>query len=63
MSEMLQEGRMPLNEAENAAIDALGDGVVSFTRTEEGESGPLHVTVGDDVYEVSDDGATVKLDG
>ncbi len=63
MGEMLQEGRMPLNEAEHAAIDALGDGVVSFTRTQPGETGPLHVTVGDDVYEVVEDGTTVKLDG
>ncbi len=65
---MLSEGRMPLNEVEDAAIDALieehgGEAVRSFTRTEPGETGPLHVTVGDDVYEVAEDGATVKLDG
>ncbi len=65
---MLSEGRMPLNEAEEAAIDALveehgGEAMRSFTRTEPGETGPLHVTVGDDVYEVADDGTTVKLDG
>ncbi len=65
---MLSEGRMPLNEAEDAAIDALieehgGEAVRSFTRTEPGETGPLHVTVDDDVYEVAEDGATVKLDG
>ncbi len=61
MSEMVQEGRMPLNDAESAAIDALGADVVGFTRTEPGETGPLHVTVGDDVYEVAEDGTTVKL--
>ncbi len=65
---MLSEGRMPLNEAEDAAIDALieehgGEAVRSFTRTEPGETGPLHVTVDDDVYEVAEDGTTVKLDG
>ncbi len=57
---------MPLNEAENAAIDALleehgGEAMRSFTRTEPGESGPLHVTVGDDVYEVTEDGTVTKL--
>ncbi len=65
MSEMLQEGRMPLNEAEDAAIDALKEKypgeMRSFTRTELDETGPLHVTVGDDVYEVAEDGTTVKL--
>ncbi len=65
---MLSEGRIPLNEAENAAIDALieehgGEAVVGFTRTEPGETGPLHFTVGEDVYEISEDGAMVKLDG
>ncbi len=65
---MLQEGRMPLNEAEHAAIDALiaehgGEAVRSFTRTEPGETGPICVTVGEDEYEVAEDGTTVKLDG
>ncbi len=65
---MLQEGRMPLNEAESAAIDALieehgGEAMRSFTRTEPGETGALHVTVGSDVYEVAEDGTTVKVDG
>ncbi len=65
---MLAKGRMPLNDAEDAAIDALieehgGEAVQSFTRTQPGETGPLHVTVGEDVYEVAEDGATVKLDG
>ncbi len=71
MGEMLQEGRMPLNEAETTAIDKLKEDhpgeMRSFTRTEPDESGPLHVTVGDSpdetIYEVKDDGATVKLDG
>ncbi len=59
---------MPLNEAESAAIDALleehgGEAVKSFTRTQPGETGPLHVTIEEDVYEVAEDGTTVKLDG
>ncbi len=69
MSEMLQEGPMPLNEAETAAIDKLkadfpGE-MRSFTRTEAGEQGPIHVTLGEGeeetIYEVADDGKTVKL--
>ncbi len=63
MTEMLHEGRMPLNDAEHKAIDKLGSAVVSFTRTQPGETGPLHVTVGDEVYEVAEDGTTVKVDG
>ncbi len=65
---MLQEGRMPLNEAESAAIDKLvekhgGEAVQSFTRIEPGETGALHVTVAGDVYEVAEDGKTRKLRG
>ncbi len=67
MSELVQEGQMPLNEAEQGAISALKEKhpgeMRSFTRTQPGETGPLHVTVGDDVYEVSEDGKAVKLDG
>ncbi len=67
MGEMLQEGPMLLNDAETAAIDKLKEKhpgeMRSFTRTEPGEQGPLHVTVGDDVYEVADDGKTRKLRG
>ncbi len=71
MGEMLQEGTMPLNDAETAAIEKLkadfpGE-MRSFTRTEAEETGPLHVTVGDSpdetIYEVAEDGKTVKLGG
>ncbi len=57
MGEMLQEGRMPLTEAESAAVEELGDGVVGFTR----EGDLLIVTVGQDEYEVADDGTTKKV--
>ncbi len=57
MSEMLQEGRMPLTEAESAAVEQFGDGVVGFTR----EGDLLIVTVGQDEYEVADDGTTKKI--
>ncbi len=65
---MLQEGRIPLSEAENAAIDELigehgEDSVQGFTRSLPGDTGPLHVTIGEDVYEVAEDGTTVKLGG
>ncbi len=57
---MVQEGRLPMNDAENAAIDALlaehGGTVQGFTRSEPGETGLLHVTIGDAVYEVAEDG-------
>ncbi len=59
MSAMLQEGSIPLNEQERAAIDKLGDGVVGYTR--EGEL--LIVTIGADEFEVAEDGTTVKRDG
>ncbi len=64
MEEMLQHGRMALTPEENAAIDALieehGDKVVSFTRTEPGETGPIWVTIGDDEYEVDEGGTVTK---
>jgi hypothetical protein len=58
---MVREGRLPMNDAELAAIDALlaehgEEAVQSFTRSEPGETGLLHVTIGDAVYEVSEDG-------
>ncbi len=69
MSEMLREGPMPLNDAETAAIEALKEKypgeMRSFTRTEPGEQGPLHVTIGggeaETIYEVAEDGTVTKL--
>lgn len=68
---MLHEGRLPLNEAEHAAVDKLiaknqdlgADGrfaPVSFTRRDPEESGPLLVHVGDDTHVVTADGKTRK---
>lgn len=61
---MLHEGRLPLNEAEHAAVDKLiaknPDETVSFTRSEPGESGPLHVHVGAATYVVNRNGKTTK---
>ncbi len=62
---MLHPGRTNVNEAESAAIDKLiedNEGQVrSYTRTEPDESGPIHVTVGDELYEVAEDGTTTKV--
>ncbi len=64
MSEMLHEGRIPLAEAEHAAVDKLiekhPDASVSFSRRDPNESGPLVVGVGDDTYIVQADGKTRK---
>ncbi len=64
MSEMLHEGRIPLEDAEHAAVDKLitknPDTPVSFSRRDPDESGPLVVGVGDDTYIVQIDGKTRK---
>ncbi len=64
MSEMLHEGRIPLEDAEHAAVDKLiaknPDTPVSFSRRDPGETGPLVVGVGDDTYIVQADGKTRK---
>ena len=61
---MLSEGRLPLNEAEHAAVAKLTaknpDAPVSLTRRDPGESGPLLVHVGDSTHIVSEDGKTQK---
>ncbi len=57
MSEMLQEGSIPLSEQERAAVDKLGDEVVGYTR----EGDLLIVTVGSDEYEVAEDGKRKKV--
>ncbi len=63
----LREGRISASEAEHAAIDKLvadnPDAQVCFSRRDPGETGPLIVSVGEDVYEMADDGTTVKQDG
>ena len=65
MSEMMREGRIPINDAEHAAVDKLigenPDANVSLTRRDPGESGPLVVHVDDDSYEVADDGKRKKV--
>ncbi len=60
MSEMLQEGRIPLEQAEHDAVDKLiadnPDVAIGLTRRDPGETGPLLVTVDGKVYEVDSKG-------
>jgi hypothetical protein len=62
---MLSEGRLPLSEAEHAAVDKLiannPDETVSMTRSEPGETGPLLVHVGDKTWKVATDGKRKKV--
>lgn len=57
---MLQDGRIPLTDAEHEAVDALiaqnPDAPISLTRRDAGEKGPLLAHVGDNVYEISQKG-------
>lgn len=61
---LLHESRIPLTEAEHAAVDKLvaaNPGVsVALTRRDPGETGPVLVTVGDDTYTVSENGRAKK---
>ena len=61
---MMQEGRIPMNEAEHAAIDKLagehaGESV-GVTRRDPGETGPLIATVAGIEYLINDDGTRRK---
>lgn len=62
---MLSEGRLPLSEAEHAAVDKLAaehpDDVVSLTRRDPGESGPLLVQAGAKTWEIASDGKRKKV--
>ncbi len=61
----LQANRIPATVAEHAAVNKLqvenADSPVSMTRRDPGESGPLLIHVGDDTYEVADDGKRKKV--
>ena len=62
---MLDQGRLPLSEAESQAVDALiaknASEPVSLTRRDPGETGPLLAHVGDAVYEIDDIGKTTAV--
>lgn len=57
---MLAPGRIPLNDQEHVAVEALlvehGE-QVSLTRRDPGETGPVVVTADDKVFHVHDDGS------
>jgi hypothetical protein len=62
---MLSEGRLPLSDAEHQAVDKLQgehpDESVTVTRRDPGETGPLVAQVGDDSWEIGEDGKRKKL--
>lgn len=61
---MLRSGRIPHNDAEGAAINKLlarrQDENATLTRRDPGETGPIVVTIGDDIWHVHETGRTVK---
>lgn len=61
---MLREGRLPLSEAEHAAVDKLiaknPDEPLTLTRRDPGETGPLLVHASDTTYLVDETGRTRK---
>ncbi len=67
MSEMLHEGRIPLEQAEHEAVDKLIEkhpgAAVSMTRRDADNTGPLLVHVDDVTYVVQADGKTRKRAG
>lgn len=63
---MLIPGRLPLNEAESAAVDKLfaeqpADQSHTLTRRDPGETGPLLVHIGDSTWEIDEDGKRKKV--
>ena len=57
---MLNPGRIPMSEAEHAAVDALieanPDVSIGLTRRDPEETGPLLATIGDTTHEIAEDG-------
>jgi len=57
---MIKEGRIDMNQAENDALNALleeiGDTVLSASRSEPGEEGPLLVQSSDSSWIIDKDG-------
>lgn len=56
---MLYPGRIPLNAAENAAVNELlaeHDGNAGLTRRDPNDTRPVLVHIGDQVFEVDGDG-------
>jgi hypothetical protein len=62
---MLEPGRIFLSPEEHEAVEQLlaahGDKVVSLTRRDPGETGPVLVQLEDGTYEVDETGKTAKV--
>lgn len=62
---MLSEGRIPTSEAEHEAVEKLigehPDEQLYISRRDPGETGPLVVQIGDDSWEIGDDGKRKKV--
>lgn len=62
---MLKAGRIPMNEQEKKAVDKLLKEktfrVAWVTRTQPGNTGPLALTLDDDVFVISDDGVVEEV--
>lgn len=64
--EMISEKRIPMNEAEHAALDKLleehGDDLAGATRRDAGDTGPLLIFLHDNTtWEISEDGKRKKV--
>lgn len=64
---MLYEGRIPLNDAEQQAVEKLmfeNDGAaVSLTRRDPGETGPVLIHIDHVTYQINDNGVTERVNG
>lgn len=61
---MLTEGRIPLNTAEETALDGLVEthgNPVGFTRRDPGETGPVILTFPGRVFEIGENGEVKQL--
>jgi len=59
---MLSPGRIPLNDAENAAVGELATrhALVGLSRRDPGEAGPVVVSAADASWEVAEDGTVTE---
>lgn len=59
----LREGTIPMNPAEAEALQAIAGphGIVSVTRRDPGESGPVLAHAEDSTYEISETGKVTRI--
>ncbi len=62
---MIEPGRIAMNEAESAAVEKLADEhdgeSLTLTRRDPDETGPLLVHIGEESWELADDGKRRKV--